>query len=63
MTFDSKFVCVLVIARLYATPEGKVVCNLGVQVAHEGSSYVECARRVGIDLIRLDMMSSAELNT
>ena len=50
-------------ARSYATFGGKVVCDLGVQVAHEGNSYVECVHRVGIDLIGLDMMSSAELST
>ena len=43
--------------------EGKFVCDLGVQVAHEGSSYNECARGVGMKLTGLDMMSSAELNT
>ena len=50
-------------ARSYATLEGKVVCDLGVQVAHEGNSYVEYASGVGVELIGLDTMSSAELNT
>ena len=57
--------------RSHAIPEGKVVatfgskvvCNLGVQVAHEGSSYVEYARGVGIELTGLDMMLSVELDT
>ena len=63
MTFDSKVMCVLVRARLYATHEGKVVCDLRVQVIHEGSIFVECACGVGMELTGLDMMSSAELNT
>ena len=50
-------------ARSCATSEGKVVCGLGVQVAHEGSSYVEYTYRVGMELTGLDVMSSAELNT
>ena len=44
----------------------KVVCILEVQVAHVGSSYVECAHGVGSDhvkMIGLDMMSSAMWNT
>ena len=49
-------------ARSYATFGGKVVCDLGIQVAHEGSSYVEfaCER---IDLTGLDMVLSAEMDT
>ena len=36
-----------VMARSYATFGDKVVCDLGIQVAHEGSSYVEstCGER------------------
>ena len=56
-TPESKVVCDLwrqgrvqpLIARLCVTFGGNVVCDLGVQVAHESSSYVECACRVGID--------------
>ena len=48
-------------ARSYETLGGKVVCDLGVQVARKGSCYVECAHGVGIDLIGLDIMSSVEL--
>ena len=54
---------VLMKVRSHATFGGKVVCDLGVQVAHEGSCYVECARGIRIDLIGLDLMSSAELST
>ena len=54
---------ILVNVRLYATHEGKVVCDLRVQVAHEGISYVECTCGVEMELTRLDMMSSAELST
>ena len=61
--FEGKVVCILVKVRSCVTFEGKVVCVLGVKVAHEGSSYIECARGVGIELIGLDTMSSAELNT
>ena len=43
--------------------ESKVVCDLGIQVAHESSSYVEYACRIGIDMIGLDTTSSVELNT
>ena len=46
-----------------ATSDSKVVCDLGVQVAHEGYCYVEFAYGIGIDLIGLDMMSSTELDT
>ena len=63
MTFESKVEYVLVKARLCVTFEGKVVCVFGVQVAHEGHSYVECACKVGVEVIGLDTMSSAELNT
>ena len=44
-------------------PVSRVVCDLNAQVAHEGSSYVECARGVGMVLTGLDVMSSAGLNT
>ena len=62
-TFECKVMCISVRARSYTIPGSKVVCNLSVQVAHEGSSYVECACGVEMELIRLDMMSSAKLNT
>ena len=62
-TFEGKVVCVLVKVRSCATFEGKVVCVLGIQVDYEGSSYVECACRVGVELIGLDTTSSAELKT
>ena len=48
-----------VMARSYATFGDKVVCDLGIQVAHEGSSYVECARRVAIDWTRHDVKYEA----
>ena len=50
-------------ARSYATFGSKVMWDLGVQVAHEGNNYIECAHRVGIEQTGLDMMSSAELST
>ena len=62
-TFDGKVMCILVKARSYATHEGKVVCDLRVQVAHEGSSFVECACGVGMELTGLEIMLSAELST
>ena len=40
-----------------------VVCDLEVLIAHVGNSCIECAYEVGVGLIGLDMMSSAELNT
>lgn len=48
------------------TFEGKIVRVLKVQVAHVGSSYIESTCRVGlnrVEMIRLDMMSSAMWNT
>ena len=59
MTFKGKVMCVLVKARSCATFDGKIVRVLEVQVAHVGSSYVECARGVGLNhvkMIRLDVM-------
>ena len=50
-------------ARSYVTFRSKVMCDLGVQVDHEGSSFVECACRVGMEPTKLDMMSSTELST
>ena len=55
--------CISVRARLYAIPGSKVVCDLSVQVAHEGSNYVECACGVEMGLTGLDMVSSVGLNT
>ena len=62
-TFECKVMCVSMETRSYAISGSKVVYDLRVQVSHEGSSYVECACRVEMELNRLDMMSSAELNT
>ena len=50
-------------ARSYAIPRSKVVCDLRVQIAHDGCCYIEFACRGRIDMIRLDMMSSTELDT
>ena len=50
-------------AKSCVTIGGKVMCDLGVQEAHEGFCYVEFACGVRIGLIGLDMMSSAELDT
>ena len=49
-------------ARSYTTFGGKAVCDLGIQVAHEGNSYIGFACR-RIDLIGLDMVLSAVRNT
>ena len=42
---------------------GKFVCDLKVLIAHVGNSCIEYAYGVGVRLIGLDMMSSAELDT
>ena len=60
-TSECKVMCVLE-TRLRAIPASRVMCDLNAQVAHEGSSYVECAR-TGVVLTSLDVMSSAGLNT
>ena len=60
---EGEVICDHLKVRSCATLRGKAMCDLRVQVAHEGSSYIECACGVGVELIGLDMMSSAELNT
>ena len=49
-------------AKSYANFGGKVMGDLGIQIAHEDNSYIEfeCKR---IDFTRLNMVSSAEMNT
>ena len=44
--------CISMEARSYAISGSKVLCNLRVQIAHEGSSYVECACGVEVELDR-----------
>ncbi len=62
-TFECKVMCISMKARSYVIPLSKVVYDVSVQVAHEGSSYIECGCGIEMDLTGLDMMLSAELNT
>ena len=43
-------------------PGSRVVCDLSILVAYEGSSYVECACRVEVELdwTRLDVVCGVE---
>ena len=62
-TFECKVICVSMETGSYAISGSNVVHDLGIQVAHEGSSYVECACGVEMGLTGLDMVSSTGLNT
>ena len=54
-TFECKVMYIPVWTRSYAIPGSKAVCDLSVQVANEGSSYVECACGVEMELVGLDV--------
>ena len=59
--FECKVICVSMETRSYAISRSKVVYDLGIQVAHEGSSYVECMQsRNGVDRTRHGVECGAE---
>ena len=61
-TLECKVMCISMETRSYAILGSKVVCDLRVQVAHEGSNYIECTCIVEMELTELDIMLSMELN-
>ena len=51
-TFECKVMSISIKTKSYAISGSKVVCDLGIEVAHEGSSYVECTCGVEVELGR-----------
>ena len=61
-TFECKVMSISMEMKSYAISGSKVVCDLGIQATHEGSSYIECACGVELELgwTRHDVVCRAE---
>ena len=52
VTFECKVMSISMETRSYVISGSKVVCDLGIQVAHEGNGYVEYTCGVEVELDR-----------